>query len=194
MSLEKVKDTVIEAAKAKAEAVLAEARKEAERLVADNKAADERKAAETVRETRLRLERETNRELERIAYENRLEMLAAKNKAVDEVFRRVDRKLADMSDDDYVGMVGKWLAALPADVGGTLRVNPRDEEKFKSRLDALNKGRKGSGKFAKVEADPGVASGAVVDGPDYDIDCTVGRRVLDLRESGVGDLAKTLFG
>lgn len=194
MSLEKVKDTVIEAAKAKAEAALAEAGKEAERLVADNKAADGRKAAETVRETKLRLERETNRELERIAYENRLEMLAAKNKAVDEVFKRVDRKLADMSDDDYVGMVGKWLAALPADVGGTLRVNPRDEEKFRSRLDALNKGRKGSGKFAKVEADQKVASGAVVDGPDYDIDCTVGRRVLDLRESGVGDLAKTLFG
>lgn len=194
MSLERVKSTVVDAAKAKAEAVVAEARKEAESHISDSKAAAERKAAEVVRDAKLRLERETNRELERIQYENRLEMLSAKNKAVDEVFTRVGASLGKLSDDDYVGMVGKWLAGLPDSVGGTLRVNPKDEQKFSSRLDALNKGRNGTGKFDKVEADPKVSSGAVVNGPDYDIDCTFERRISELRESVIGDLAKILFG
>ncbi len=194
MSLERVKNTVVDAAKAKAEAIVADARKQAESLVSDSKAAADRKSAEVIRDAKLRLERETNRELERIQYENRLEMLSAKNKAVDEVFKRVGAALEKMTDDEYVGMVGKWLAELPDSVGGTLRVNPRDEAKFSSRLGELNKGRNGTGKFEKVEGDAKIASGAVVNGPDYDIDCTFGRRILELRESVVGDLAKILFG
>lgn len=194
MSLDKIKETVIAAATAKAEALLADAGKEAERHAADRKAIDERVAAETIRDAKIRFERETTRELERLQYENRLEVLAAKNTAIAEVFKRVKDALGSMSDDDYVGMVGKWLAALPAEVGGTLRVNPKDEGKFTDRLTALNKGRKGEGKFAKVEADPKVSSGAVLDGPDYTIDCTVERRLDELRESSLGDLAKALFG
>lgn len=193
MSLERVKETVIDAAKAKAGALLADAGKEAERVIAEGKALAERKAAETVRDAKLRFERETNRELERLQYENRLAVLASKNEAIAEVFKRVKDALAAMSDDDYVGMVGKWLAALPAEVGGALRVNPKDVEKFSARLADLNKGRKGSGKFAKVEGDPKVSSGAVVDGPDFTVDCTVERRLEELRETAVGDLAKALF-
>ncbi len=194
MSLEKVKNTVLEAAKARADKLLADARREADGLVAEGRAANERKAAEAVREAKIRFERDTTRELERIQYANRLDALAAKNAAIGEVFKRVKNALDAMPEDDYVAMVGKWLAALPADAGGTIRVNPKDEAKFSSRLADLNKGRKGAGKFVKVEADPKVGSGAIVEGPDFNIDCTVERRLGELREATVGDLAKTLFG
>lgn len=194
MSLEKVKDTVIEAARSKAGELMAKAGLEAERVSAEHRAAYERKAAETIREAKLRFERETVRELERIQYENRLETLGAKNAAIGEVFKRVRDTLAAMPEAEYVGMVGKWLRALPADVGGVLRVNPKDVDKFASRLADMNKGRKGAGKFDKVEADPKVHAGAILDGPDFTIDCTVERRLDALRETAVGDLAKALFG
>ena len=193
MSLERVKNTVIDAARAKAGALLADAEKESGRLVSEGVAANERRAADAVRDAKLRFERETNRELERLQYENRLAVLAAKNTAIAEVFKRVKDALSAMSDDEYVGMVGKWLSALPAEAGGSLRVNPKDADKFSARLSELNKGRKGQGKFDKIEADPRVASGAVVEGDDFAVDCTVERRIEELRETAVGDLAKVLF-
>lgn len=132
--------------------------------------------------------------MERIRHDNRLRILEAKNKAIDEVFAKVRDAIAALSDDDYVAMVGKWLASLPADVGGVLRVNPKDEARFAARAADLNRGRSGPGRFTAVRADPEVASGAVVDGPGYAVDCTVDRRLGELRETAAGDLARTLFG
>ncbi len=194
MSLDNVKTKVLDEAKAKADQLLAEATARAERILADGKAADERAGQDAARDARLRLERESVREIERIQHDNRLQILSAKNKAIDEVFARVKDRLAGMSDAESLELVGKWLGALPADVGGTLRVNPKDEGKFFSGLDRLNAGRYGAGRFTKVVPDPKVASGAIVDGPEYAIDCTIDRRLGELRETAAGDLARTLFG
>ncbi len=194
MSLENVKTKVLEEAKAGAEKLLEEATAEARRLLDEGRAADDRAGQEALRDARLRLERETVREVERIRHDNRLRILAAKNRAIDEVFKRVKDRLAAMPDAESLDLVGKWLSALPADAGGVLRVNPRDEQRFTGGLDRLNGGRSGAGRFTGVAADPKVASGAVVDGADYSMDCTVDRRLDELRESAAGDLARTLFG
>lgn len=194
MSLETIKSTVLDEAKARVDKLLAEARGEADHVLAEGRAADERSGAEVLRDAKLRLDRETVRELERIQHDNRLQILSAKNKAIDEVFKRVTDKVASLPDDEYLDLVGSWLKALPADAGGELRVNPKDEQKFSASLDALNASRQGAGKFAKVTADPKVSGGAVVNGPDYNIDCTIERRLLELRETSAGDLARVLFG
>lgn len=193
MSLERVKAKVLEAAQARAEAELNKARAEVERILSEGKAADERVAAETTRDAALRLERETVRELERLDHDNRLHILHAKNSAIDHVFKRVLEKLKGMTDSEYLGLVGKWLDALPENAGGVLKVNPRDEAKFTSGLDELNRNRSGDGLFTAVQADPAVQHGVVVDGPEYSIDCTVNRRLSELRETSAGDLAKVLF-
>lgn len=194
MSLESVRAKVLEEAKSRAEETLNKARTEAEGILAEGKAVDERNGAEATRDARLRLERETVRELERLDHDNRLQILHAKNFAIDQVFKRVLEKLKDMSDSDYLGLIGKWLDALPANAGGTLRVNPRDEAKFAAGLEDLNRNRSGDGVFTGVKADPSVQHGALVDGPDYTIDCTVNRRLSELREISAGDLARVLFG
>lgn len=193
MSLESVKAKVLEEAKTRAEAELNKARAEAERILAEGRAADERIGAEATRDAKLRLERETVRELERLDHDNRLQILHAKNHAIDQVFKRVLEKLEGMSDSEYLGLVGKWLAALPANAGGVLRVHPRDEAKFTAGLTELNASRSGDGEFTSVKADPSVQYGAIVDGPDYSIDCTVNKRLTELREISAGDLARVLF-
>lgn len=194
MSLDRVKTTVLEEAKARAAKKLEEAKLEAERLLAESKVADERAASDAVRDARLRFERETARELERIQHENRLHILSAKNQAIDEVFKRVKEKLAGLRDEEGFTLVAEWLSSLPAEVGGVLRVNPKDQAKFVSNLDVLNRNRSGKGVFTKVESEPKISGGAVVDGPDYNIDCTLDRRLGELRETSAGDLARVLFG
>ncbi len=194
MSLDRVKTTVLDEARARAAKQLQEAGREAEQILADGRAHDERSAGDALRDARLRLERETIRELERIQHDNRLQILSAKNKGIDEVFRRVDDKLKAMPDGEYLALIGEWLGGLPADAGGVLRVNPKDVAKFSAGLETLNQKRSGKGRFTEVAADPKVANGAVVDGPDYNIDCTIDRRLNALRETSAGDLARVLFG
>lgn len=194
MSLDSVKTKVLDEAKARAANVVGDAGTAAERIVAEGKTADERTGAEVTRDARLRLERETTRELERIQHDNRLQVLSSKNKAIDEVFWRIGAKFADMPDRDYLELIGKWLGALPPEAGGVLRVNPKDESRFRSGLADLNRTRSGKGIFTQVVADPKIANGAVVDGPDYTIDCTIDRRLTELRETSAGDLARVLFG
>lgn len=194
MSLDRVKTKVLEEAQARAAKLMENASATAERILAEGRAADERNGAEVVRDAKLRLDRETLRELERIQHDNRLAILSAKNKAIDEVFKLVWEKLAGMSESELIGMVEKWLGALPSDIGGVLKVNPRDLAKFSSNLDDLNRGRYGGGRFTEVVGDAKVANGAVVVGPDYNIDCTIDRRLNELRETSSGDLARVLFG
>lgn len=194
MSLESVKTKVLDEAKSRAAQKLDEVKAEAERILSEGRTADERAGAEATRDAKLRLERETTRELERIGHDNRLQILSAKNKAIDEVFKRVRDKIAAMSDSDYLDLVGTWLGALPAEVGGVLHVNPKDEAMFNAGLITLNRNRSGSGQFTGVVADAKVNSGAVVDGPDFNVDCTMDRRLEELRETAVGDLARVLFG
>ncbi|MDR1518825.1 MAG: hypothetical protein LBU23_01605 [Planctomycetota bacterium] len=194
MSLDKVKATVLEEARARAAEKVGKAAKEAEAILAAGKAEDERLSAEALREANLRLDREINRERERLQHDNRLQVLAAKNKVIDEIFRKVRDRIASFSEAQYLDMVGAWLRALPPEVGGELRVNSGDVGKFRENLAEFNRGRSGSGVFSAVAADAGVASGAVVAGADYHVDCTAGRRLEELRETAVGDLARKLFG
>ena len=194
MSLDRVRTTVLDGAKAEAEKIVAAARLAAEKVAADAKTTAATARSDAVREAKTRLERDTGRELERIQHENRLHVLEAKNGIIDAVFAKVVKELAAMPDDDFVGMVGKWLKSLPPEAGGVLRVNPKDEARFAARLDSLNSGRKGAGKFAKVVADPKVPSGAIVEGADFSVDCTVELKLAELRETAAGDLARILFG
>lgn len=194
MSLDNVKAAVIGQAKAEADKLLQEANAVVERMLADSRAADERTAADAVRDAKLRLERDTVRQLESIQHDNRIEILSAKNKAIDEVFKRVNDKLISLSDADYIGLVSKWLGALPQDGGGQLHVNPADVAKFESVLGSLNSGRSESGKFTGVTADAAVRNGAVVVGAYYTVDCTLATRLNEMRETAAGELAKVLFG
>ncbi len=194
MSLDNVKTTVLEEAKKRAGKLLADATAEAERILSEGKAADERARAEALREVKLRLDRDTVRELERCQHDNRLQVLAAKNHAIEEVFKKVSGRLRDLGEPERVAMVGKWLAELPPDVGGVLRVKPDMVAAFQADLDKLNQSRSGKGRFTGVEADPKVLSGAVLEADAYHVDCSFHRRIHELRETAAGELAKVLFG
>lgn len=194
MSLDNVKTTVLEEAKKSAGKLLADAKAEAERILSEAKAGDERARAEAVREAKLRLDRDTARELERCQHDNRLQILNAKNHAIEEVFKKVAHRVFSLSDADRVDMVGAWLGKLPADVGGVLKVKPDMVAAFTANLDKLNQSRSGKGRFTGVEGDPKVLSGAVLEADAYHVDCTFHRRLHELRETAAGELAKVLFG
>lgn len=194
MSFDRVKTAVLEEAKAEAAKLVTTAKHEGERYLAAGLAEAERNQAETVRELQLRNDRETARILGRVRHEGRLSILEAKNHAIDEVFRLVRQRIADMEPHEYLELIKRWLLAIPAESQGFLRANPRDVELLRQNLEAINNQRPATGKFTHVEEDQSVNLGVKVEGADFTADCTADRQLLQLRESAAGDLARVLFG
>jgi len=195
MSFEKLEAAVIAEAEAEAAKIVETARRETEALLARSREEGERAFEEAARQAETAAARETARQLGLARHEGRLEVLQAKNLVVDEVFRRAAERVTALSDADYLDLMGVWLTALPGEVGGTLRVSHRDEQRFTNAfLERVNAGRSESGRFTGVETDSRITGGFVVAGDTYTVDSTIENRMNELRESLAGELAGELFG
>lgn len=194
MSLDRVRAAVLAAAQAEADQSLAAARADAEKVAADGHAQDQHAREQALRDAQLRADRALARELGQIRQEGRMALLAAKTAQMDRVFAKAREQFLAGSDERRVDAAAVWLAGLPADAGGTLRVHPRDVDAFQKRLPVLNRERDPKAQFTGVEPDPDVAAGAWVVGGDFTADCTLDRRLEQLRESVAPALAARLFG
>lgn len=193
MSLDRVKEAVLAKAKAEAERIAADADKAVERAREEFRKSDAAMRADALRDCDLRLARETSRQVERERHQGRLRVLTAKNEIIEGVFGKLRQELEALPPEKYLDLVAGWLRGLPAGSGGGLRVNPKDEQLFAGGLDKLNAGRSGADLFTGVKGDSSVTWGALVDGADFTVDCTVDRKLAELRESS-GELARLVFG
>ena len=193
MGFDTVRDAVLNRARAEAEVVLAAAREKADAQLAEVRAGGERLLATALSEVRTRTSDVRNRELGRRRAEQRKALLEAKNRRIDEVFAETRKRFLAWPEADRMAVALAWLDAEAADIGGVLRVNPGDREAFAGRLDALNRGRSPEARLTGVEADPDVAAGARIVGPDFSADCTLDSRLAYWRGEAVAGVAARLF-
>jgi len=195
MSFEKLEAAIIAEAEAEAAKIVESARAETETLLARSREEGERAFEESARLAEAAAARETARQVGLARHEGRLAVLLAKNRVIDGVFRIAVERMISLSDAEYLDLMAGWLKKLPAEVGGSLRVNPRDEKRFtKAFLDGVNAGRPESGRFTGVETDSRITGGFVVTGDVYTVDSTIDNMMRELRESLAGELARELFG
>jgi V/A-type H+-transporting ATPase subunit E len=195
MAFEKVEEAVLAEAASAAAATVAEAKRRQEEELARLREECEAAHAEALAEAAARSARETARQAGKARHAGRLEVLAAKNAVLDEVFRRAEKTLRELPEAEYMGVIRAWLDALPKDTGGELRVSQADAARFSDRfLAAVNAGRSEKGRIRGVRVDAAVKGGFVLEGEDFSIDQTIERRIESLRGQMAGELAKGLFG
>jgi vacuolar-type H+-ATPase subunit E/Vma4 len=195
MSFEKLEAAVIAEAEAEAAKIVDSARSETGTLLARSREEGERTFGEAARQAEAAAARETARQLGLARHEGRLEVLTAKNRVIDEVFRMAAERVNSLSDAEYLDLMAEWLKNLPVEIGGTLRVSPRDEKRFtEAFLGRVNAGRAENGRFHGVVADSRITGGFVVTGDTFTVDSTLDNRMNELRESLAGELARELFG
>jgi V/A-type H+-transporting ATPase subunit E len=195
MSFEKIQTVIISEAESEAKRIIDEARQETDAMLSRVREENERTFEEAARQAEAAASRETSRQVGLARHEGRLQVLDAKNRVIDEVFRKAAERIQSLPEQEYLALMADWLKALPSEVGGVLRVSPRDVSRFsKAFLEGINKDRPESGRFTGAEADPQVAGGFVVIGENYTMNATIENKITDLRESLAGDLAKELFG
>ena len=195
MSFEKIESVIKAEAEAEAKLILEAVRAENEDLMERSRSECGSATGESVRQAEAAADRETARQVGLARHEGRLAVLQAKNEVLDEVFRKAKDTIISLPDKEYLKLMEAWLKALPAGIGGALRVSPRDEKRFtKEFLDRVSAGRAPEGKFISVVADERITGGFRVAGENYTVDSTIENKVGELRESLAGELARELFG
>lgn len=194
MALERLRQSVLEEAKAEAERLLAAARATRDARL---KAAGERAEAERqvrVAQERRRLEQEREQALANAARRERVETLAEKNQLITRALEAAREQVHALPDPDYLALIEKWLLAVDPDVSGEVNTNARDAGRVTPEfLERVNRQRPASGRLRRGRSDLPIGGGVIVSADRYQIDLSLEAMLGALRETLTPRLAAILF-
>ena len=109
-----------------------------------------------------------------------MELLEVKNKVIDSVLERAISRIQSLPDNDYLTLMGKWLAKIPDHLEGELSLNTRDLKRITNAfIDDINKGRKARISLNTTAID--IKGGFIVKTKHYEIDYALDTIVKNLR-------------
>jgi len=186
VTISSVQTAVLDKARAEAEAILAEARKDAdarlERESARLREEQERRVAALRAEAEADLEREAgNRRAE-----DRNKLLAMKNEIIEEVFAKAIEAIRDLPGDGYAKWLEAQLARAPKMDGAAVAVNEADRP-LMERILSESSGLK------MAEKPAAIGGGMIIQGARADLDFSVESLLGVLRESLAEEIAAQLF-
>jgi vacuolar-type H+-ATPase subunit E/Vma4 len=194
MSFDKFESVILSEARAEAGKIIAEARAEAETSFAAFKDENEKKFEEAIHQAELAASRETTRVVGQARQEARLSVLAAKNNIIDLVFVKATNRISSMPEDEKRNLYDSWLRNMAPEIGGTIKVSPKDEMIFTDDfIKSINSSRTLSGKIDSVTVDKQISDGFTVEGSNFTADFVIEKKLNELRENYAGELAKELF-
>lgn len=193
MSLEKIRETVIEASEAKAREIKSSAEKQAREKLETQKEYL-RRDLEHQFETRLRqMEDEFSRKMALLEGNIAKELLQAKNKAVRAIFDRARDTVLSWDPEKYARSMTTFLAKITADRKGLVRIHHDDKKIFTDILREINRGRDESIRLELDEThflrDRG---GFIFASSDFEVDATLATIFEDLERSILPEFSREL--
>ena len=174
MSFDKFESVILSEARAEASKIIEEARAEAERNFTAFKAENEKKLEEAVHQAELAAARETTRVVGQARQEARLSVLTAKNNIIDLVFEKANERISSMSEDEKRKLYESWLRNMAPEIGGKIRVSPKDEKIFTDDfIKSINTSRNQGGKIDSVTVDKQISDGFTVEGSNFTADFVI---------------------
>ena len=186
-------------------AIIGDAEKEADRI----RQAGSKKADEKFRRAQQRLQRDFERRMAEaeqheqdkknrsiIALRSALgmELLSAKNAAIDQVFDEAVAKLVGLPSGGYKVLLLKWLGKAALDDPAELVLNASDREALGRELaDLANKGRDAAAAITLAEESAEISGGFVLRTERYEIDRSLDSIIANLKEDMAPEIASELF-
>lgn len=194
MSLEKIRDAVINKAEREKREIIDRAKAECEQKI--------RAAREAIKEgieRRLRgIEEEFQEEIKRhvisLNREHRLRLLEMKNRIIDNIFIQAVDMIVNQPDEKYLSIMERWLLKIDNDLPGKLFVNARDLKRIDHLfMERINSRRQSSSKI-DLNKDPlDIKGGFIFKTGRFEIDQTLDTFTADLRRELAPMIAKELF-
>src|SRR3990167_2173993 len=143
MSIERIRNYIIENAKKEAAQLIKTAEEQFRNETEAAKLSLEKKYQEMLQSDEKHLREDMKRFLGRLKSDCKMELLEVKNKAIYGVLERAISRIQSLPDNDYLVLMGRWLTNIPDHIEGQLLVNARDLKRINNAfIDDINKGRK----------------------------------------------------
>ena len=193
MSLEKIKEAVLEASRSEAEHITASASKQAKEKLESQKE-NLRREYEYLYQSKSRLiEEEYSRKLANFQGSAAKELLEAKNVSIRHIFKKARNEVFSWPAARYAEAMKKLLEKITEERGGNIRVHNDDIETFNVVLKELNSGRQNEHKLRIDES--GTLSergGFIFISGDFEVDATMGTIFSDIEQSLLPLIAQDL--
>lgn len=187
MSTDNIEKKILETAKAEAEALAAEAKRQAEERVEAAKAENVQRAADAAEETGEKLQQEHDQQTTSARAGNKLKLLAHKSRILNDIFNTaIEHFIGDRG-----GKYEKWLATqLDSVAGQSGSIVPAEADR--AGIEKLMAAHGGDGLTLAEESLP-LRGGFMLQGEEIDIDLSLDARLADMRNGLLPELAKKTF-
>ena len=180
MSIERIRNYIVENAKKEAEQLIKTAEEQFRNETESAKRTLEKKYQEMLQADEKHLREDMKRFLGKFKSDCKMELLEVKNKVIDSVLESAISRIQSFPDSDYLTLMGKWLAKIPDYLEGELSLNTRDLKRINNAfIDDINKGRKARISLNTTAID--IKGGFIVKTKHYEIDYTLDTIVKNLR-------------
>jgi len=187
MATENIEQRVLETAKAEAEEIAAEAKRQAEERLEAAKAENEQRAADAAEETSEKLRQEHDQQTTSERAANKLKLLAHKSRILEDIL--------DDAVEQFIGDRGgeyeKWLAArLDSVAGESGSIVPAEPDR--AVIEKLMAKHGGKGLTLADESLP-LRGGFMLQGEKIDVDLSLDAQLTDIRNGLLPELAQKAF-
>ena len=187
MSIERIRNYIIENAKKEAEQLIKTAEEQFRNETVSAKLSLEKKYQEMLQADEEHLREDMKRLLGKLKSDCKMELLEVKNKVIDSVLESAISRIQSLPDDEYLALIGKWLAKATDNLEGELFVSVADLKRIPSNfIDDLNRSRKAKVCLSKIAVD--VKGGFILKTRNYEIDYSLDTIVENLRTALISKL------
>lgn len=143
MSLERIRNYIIENAQKEAEHIIKMAEEQFRTQVEAAKLSFGKEYHEKLQKEEKRLREDMKNNLITLKMEYKMKLLEVKNSVIDNVLARAMERIQLLPDEDYLTLIGRWLANIPDHLEGELFVNARDLKRITDTfINAINEKRR----------------------------------------------------
>lgn len=180
MSIERIRNYILENAQKEAEQIIKTAEDQFQTQVEATKRSLEKQYQEMLHYEEERLKESIKNKLITLKREYKMKLLEAKNRLIDDILVRAMDRIQSFPDEDYLALIGKWMANIPDQREGELFVNTRDLKRITNTfIDDINKKRKARINLNTTAID--IKGGFILRTGHYEIDYTLDTVLQNLR-------------
>ena len=180
MSIERIRNYIIENAQKEAEKIIKTAEEQFRTQVEAAKLSLEKQFQKMLNSEEERLKEDIKRTLNTLKRDYKMRLLEIKNRIIDDVLALAISRIQSSPEGDYLALIAKWLANVPDYLEGQLFFNARDLKRITDAfVDAINKNRRAKIVLNTTAID--IKGGFVIKSANYEIDYSLDTIMKNLR-------------
>lgn len=193
MSMERIREAIIEEAEEKAREIESEARQRCEERLQRGKEDMEQEFQNKFKQERAKIERKCERRVIQERSQHNLALLEHRNEILDQLFEKATQQISNLPADEYQDLLAKWINEVPEDTSGTIVCHTDDVDRIRPLVDDLNASRSEDAQLDLKEADHPKHGGVIFQTGKFEIDMSVKTRINTLREELAPVIAEKVF-